>query len=234
VEGRIAALELDDVDVAYPDGTCVLSSVSLRLPVERGLIAVVGPSGIGKSTLLDVLSGILPPSRGHYRINGLDVRDLDLRALRARVGFVPQTPVLFARSILENVSLRPPAETDRARVEVAARMADAHEFVTRLANGYETVMGQAGAALSLGQVQRLSIARALYQEPEILFCDEPTSALDVRAATEVMRVITRLAERYPVLLVSHSDDVVKHAATHVVLDGRAVRVLERTPAEAAR
>jgi len=234
VEGRITILELHDADVSYPDGTRVLTSVSLRLRVERGLIAVVGPSGSGKSTLLDVLSGLLLPARGHYRINGIDVRELDLRALRSRVGFVPQSPVLFARSILENVSLRPPAETDRARAEAATRMADAHDFVTRLANGYDTVMGHAGAALSLGQIQRLSIARALYQQPEILFCDEPTSALDARAAGEVMRVIRRLAEQYPVLLVSHSDDAVKYAGTQVVLEGRGVRLVERIPVEAAR
>jgi ABC-type transport system involved in cytochrome bd biosynthesis fused ATPase/permease subunit len=102
-----------------------------------------------------------------------------------------------------------------------------------LANGYDTTMGEVGAALSLGQIQRISIARALYQQPEILFFDEPTSALDMRAATEVMRVITRLAERYPVLLVSHSDDVVKHAGTHVVLDEQGVRVVESAPVTAA-
>lgn len=233
VEERIAVLDLDDVDISYPDGTCVLKALSLRLPVERGLIAIVGPSGIGKSTLLDVLSALLLPSRGRYRINGVDVRDLDVGAFRARVGFVPQSPVLFSRSVLENVSLRPPVETDRAGVEAAARMADAHDFIIRLAKGYDTIMGEVGAALSLGQIQRISIARALYQQPEILFFDEPTSALDMRAATEVMRVITRLAERYPVLLVSHSDDVVKHAGTHVVLDERGVRVVESAPVTAA-
>ncbi len=234
VDGRIVLLELDDVDVEYPDGTRVLQRVSLRLPVEHGLIAIVGPSGAGKSTLLDVLSGLLSPVHGAYRINGIDVPALDLHALRARMGVVPQSPVLFGRTILENISLRPAAETDASRVAAAARMADAHDFVMRLAHGYDTVMGEAGASLSMGQMQRLSIARALFQDPEILFCDEPTSALDSRAAGEVMRVVLRLAERYPVLLVTHSEEIRRSARTQLVVEDHGVRVVDCAPAGVTR
>lgn len=230
--GRLATLELEDVTFAYPDGTRVLEGVSLRLDVSRGLIVLVGPSGAGKSTLLDLLSGLLHPTAGRVRVNGLDLRELDLRRLRARIGVVPQAPLLFQRSVRANISLRDDAETDPARVEAAARLADAHEFIARLARGYETVMGEDGASLSLGQVQRVSIARALYQEPEILFMDEPTSALDARAAGEVLAVIERLAERYAVVLVAHSPEIHGRARTLVRVEGGGARVIE--PARAGR
>ncbi len=232
--GRISVIELDRVGFAYPDGTRVFESVSLALGVDRGLFAIAGPSGTGKTTLLDLLSALVRPTSGAIRINGTDVRALDLRALRARFGFVPQSPVLFNRSVKENISLREEAETDLEGVEAAARMADAHEFIARLARGYDTVMGEEGASLSLGQIQRVSIARALYQRPEILFFDEPTSALDPRAAAEVMRVIERIAETYPVFLVSHSEDTRRNAQTLLVLDGGTVRVVEPAQATSVR
>lgn len=224
--GPIVSVELDGVRFAYPDGTMVFDGTSLRLDVARGLIAVTGSSGGGKSTLIDLLSGLLTPSAGVIRINGVDTRELDMRALRSRVGFVPQRPVLFRRSIMENISLRESAETDVAGVERAARLADAHEFVGRLAHGYETLMGEDGASLSVGQIQRLSIARALYQRPEILFFDEATSALDPVATAEVMRVIERIAMTYPVFLITHSPDLQRHAPTVVVVEGGGIRVVD--------
>jgi ABC-type multidrug transport system fused ATPase/permease subunit len=225
LEGPIRSLALEDVHFAYPDGTIVLSGVTMRLDVERGLIALVGPSGAGKSTLLDLLSALLRPTAGVYRINGIDVRELELRSLRRRIGVVPQSPILFNRSIAENISLREAGETDRARMEQVASLADAHGFISRLPAGYDTVMGADGASLSLGQIQRLSMARALYQQPEILFCDEPTSALDARSAAEVMRVIERAAESYPVVLVSHGEEARRAAQTLVVLEGGRVRLV---------
>jgi ATP-binding cassette, subfamily B, bacterial len=226
--GPITSVDLDGVSFAYPDGTVVFDRTSLRLDVGRGLIAIAGASGGGKSTLLDLLSGLLTPTAGAIRINGVDVRDLDMRSLRSRVGFVPQRPVLFRRTILENISLRERSETDLAAVEEAARLADAHEFVGRLHRGYETLMGEEGASLSVGQIQRLSIARALYQQPEVLFFDEPTSALDRVAAAEVMRVIERIALKYPVFLITHSLDVQRGAPTLLLVEGREVRVVEAT------
>jgi ATP-binding cassette subfamily C protein len=228
LSGPIASVELDDVRFAYPDGTLVLDRVSLRLDVARGLVVIAGPSGAGKSTLLDLLSGLLTPTVGAIRINGVDTRELDMRALRGRVGFVPQRPVLFRRSIVENISLRERAETDTAAVEAAARLADAHDFVGRLGRGYDTLMGEEGASLSVGQIQRLSIARALYQQPEVLFFDEPTSALDPAATAEVMRVIERIAMRYPVFLITHSSEIQRYASTLLLVEERGVRVAEAT------
>lgn len=229
--GPIATIELDHVGFVYPDGTRVFENVSLRLGVDRGLIALVGPSGAGKSTLLDLFAGLLRPTEGVFRINGIDVREIDLRALRARVGVVPQSPILFNRSVRENISLREEALTDAARVEEAARQADAHEFITRLPEGYDARMGDDGASLSVGQIQRLSIARALYQQPEIMFFDEPTSALDPASTTEVMSVIERIAERYPVFLITHSPEVRRHAQWLLFLDEGRLRVAEPAAAE---
>ncbi|MGH8544123.1 MAG: ATP-binding cassette domain-containing protein [Gammaproteobacteria bacterium] len=222
--GPITTVELEDVRFAYPDGNEVFKGISVRLDVQRGLIAVAGSSGAGKSTLLDLLLGLLRPSAGTVRINGIDLQEIDLPALRARVGFVPQRPVLFSRSIWENISLREEAETDLARVEEAAMLADAHAFISRLSSGYASVMGEDGASLSLGQIQRISIARALYQRPEVLFVDEPTSALDPRAAAEVMCAIERVADSYPVFLVSHSAEARRNARVALVVEDGTVRV----------
>ncbi len=231
--GPIRTVELQEVSFAYPDGTAVFDGVSLRLDVSHGLIAIAGSSGAGKSTLLDLLSGLLVPTSGSIRINGIDTRELDMRGLRARVGFVPQRPILFRRSIRANISLREDNDTDEPRVAEAARLADAHEFVARLANRYDTVMGEDGASLSVGQVQRLSIARALYQQPEILFFDEPTSALDPVSAGEVMRVIERIAERYPVFMITHNPDVRRQAQCLLLVDDGRLRVAEPAGADGA-
>ncbi len=229
--GRITSIEMEHVGFVYPDGTRVFEGVSLRLGVERGLIALVGPSGAGKSTLLDLFAGLLRPSEGVFRVNGIDVREIDLRALRARVGVVPQSPILFNRAVRETFSLRDEGETDSARVEAAARQADAHEFIARLPDGYDARMGDDGASLSVGQIQRLSIARALYQQPEILFFDEPTSALDPASAAEVMGVIERIAERYPVFLITHSPEVRRHAQCLLLVDEGRLRVAEPAAVE---
>lgn len=233
LNGHIKLIELVDVDLKYPDGTRVFERVSFKLNVERGLFWIVGPSGIGKSTLLDLLCGLLLPSRGTYRINGIDVRELDLQDLRTRVGYVPQTPVLFNRSIKENISLQEDSRTDMDLLEEAARIADAREFIVRLGLGYDTIMGEEGASLSVGQIQRISIARALYKRPEIIFFDEPTSALDPRSAGEVMKVIEQVARNYPVFLISHSERTHRNVQALILVDNKGVKIIEASQVKTA-
>ncbi|MFF0446067.1 thiol reductant ABC exporter subunit CydD [Streptomyces sp. NPDC004609] len=198
----VARLELDAVTVRH-DGRGEPSLDAASLVVEPGeTVALVGPSGIGKSTLLDVVLGFAAPAEGTVRVGGVDLADLDPARWRERIAWVPQRPYFFAGTIAENVRLARP-DADDSAVRDALREAGAYDFVTALPQGADTVLGEDGAGLSAGQRQRLAIARAFLADRPLLLLDEPTAALDGETEEGIVEAVRRLAAGRTVLLVVH-------------------------------
>jgi subfamily B ATP-binding cassette protein MsbA len=216
-EGLGDRLALEGVSFRYGDGPLVLREVDLV--VQRGeRLALVGPSGAGKSTLVDLLPRFYDPTGGVVRLDGRDLRDLELTSLRRLFGLVPQDPVLFRDTVARNVAYGE-AEPDRERVERAARAANAHDFVARLARGYDTVLGERGLTLSGGERQRLALARAVYRDPPILILDEATSQLDSESERLIEEALQRLLAGRTVIVIAHRLATVRRADRIVVLEG---------------
>ena len=198
-------------------------------PVLRGLdlevspgesVALVGATGAGKSTLVSLLPRFFDPWEGRVLIDGRDARDLTLQSLRANIGLVLQEPFLFPLSVAENIAYGRPGAT-LVEIESAARAARAHEFILQLAQGYQTVVGERGGTLSVGQRQRLSIARALLKNAPILILDEPTSALDAETEQLLMQALDELMARRTTFIIAHRLSTVRRASRIIFLkDGR--------------
>ncbi|MGW0765901.1 thiol reductant ABC exporter subunit CydD [Streptomyces sp. NPDC002676] len=214
-EGAVA---FEGVTVRYP-GRSADAVTAVSFSVEPGeTVALVGPSGVGKSTLLHVLLGFVEPVAGRVRVGGADLAGLDLEQWRSRIAWVPQRPHLYAGTIAENVRLaRPDADDDAVRR--ALRDAGALEFVDALPEGAGTVLGEDGAGLSAGQRQRLALARAFLADRPMLLLDEPTAALDGVTEAEVVAAVRRLAVGRTVLLVVHRPALLEVADRVVRLDG---------------
>jgi ATP-binding cassette subfamily B protein len=183
----------------------------------------VGPSGIGKSTLVHLLLRLYDPSGGRVLIDGTDVREYTLASLRSQISVVLQDTVLFAASVRDNIAYGAPGSAPEA-VEGAARLANAHEFIRTLPQGYDTVLGERGVTLSGGQRQRIAIARAALRRAPILILDEPTTGLDEENVQAVLEALERLAQGRTTLVIAHDLQLAARADLILYLEGG--RVLE--------
>jgi ATP-binding cassette subfamily B protein/subfamily B ATP-binding cassette protein MsbA len=194
-----------------------LHDISLEIPAGQTL-AIVGPTGAGKTTLVSLLPRFYDPQHGLVAIDGIDIRAVKLKSLRSQISLVLQEPFLFPISIAENIAYaRPDASLDE--IEAAARAARIHDFIASLPNGYDTLVGERGATLSGGEKQRLSIARALLKDAPILILDEPTSALDVETESLLLEAIEELIRGRTTLIIAHRMSTIRHADRIAVLDG---------------
>jgi ATP-binding cassette subfamily B protein len=190
-------------------------------------VAIVGATGSGKSTLVNLLPRLHNPPRGTVFIDGRDVRDIPLKELRGMIGFVPQEPFLFSDTLADNLAFGVPgaAQSDRARVEAAAGVAQLDKDVRDFPNGYETMVGERGITLSGGQKQRAAIARAVVTNPRILILDDALSAVDTYTEEEILVRLRGVMKERTAIIISHRISTVRDADQIVVLD--AGRVVEK-------
>ena len=209
-------LRFENVTFSYGDAP-VLTGIDLT--ARKGeVVALVGPSGSGKSTLVDLIPRFYEPAQGRILVDGIDTREIKLPALRALTGIVSQETVLFHDTVRNNIAYGAAEKYSQAQIEAAARAANAHEFITELPGGYDTMLGERGTRLSGGQRQRLAIARALLSDPPILILDEATSALDTESERLVQEAIDRLLRGRTVFVIAHRLSTIAHADQILVLD----------------
>jgi ATP-binding cassette subfamily B protein/subfamily B ATP-binding cassette protein MsbA len=211
----------EDVSFGYVRGQPVLSGVTLHVrPGQK--VAVVGPTGVGKSTLLSLLPRFYDPWAGRVLVDGVDTREYRLAALRQQIAMVLQPPLVFHASVHDNIAFgRPNARRDE--ITTAARLAGIHETIMRLPDGYDTMVGEQGVTLSEGEKQRLTIARAILRDSPILVLDEPTSSLDSETEALIMQGLERLTAGRTTFIIAHRLATVRKADLIVVLrDGRIV------------
>ena len=214
------AIRFEGVGHAYGDRIAV-DGIDLAIAPGQ-TVALVGSTGAGKSTLLKRLMGFIEAQRGRITVDGIDLATLDPAAWRAHVGYVAQEPFLTDGTVAENIAYGV-AEPDAARIEAAARAAEAHDFIIALPGGYAAEVGERGARLSGGQRQRIALARALYRQPALLVLDEATSAIDNETEAAIQRSLGQHAAGRTTLVVAHRLSTVRHAdAIHVVERGRVV------------
>lgn len=218
------AVQFSDVGLAYEaeEGTVpALQGVSLDIQAGR-TVALVGPSGSGKTSLVALLARLYDPTAGTVAVDGVDLRAVDLASLRGQVAFVADESFLFSASVAENIAYARP-DASQAEIERAARLAQAHDFIARLPDGYETVVGDRGLTLSGGQRQRVAIARALIADPRILILDDATSSVDARTEEQVKQGLEQVMAGRTTFVVAHRLSTISLADEIVVMDeGRVV------------
>lgn len=215
-------LRLEGLSV-WHEGRDERSLDAVDLDVEVGeQLAFVGPSGAGKSTLLGVVLGLVTPTEGRVLVDGIDLCELDLDRWHQQIAWVPQSPHLFARSVADNIRLGRPAAS-LAEVRASARAADAEDFIEAMPRGFDTMLGESGQGLSVGQQRRIAVARAILRDAPLLVLDEPTAGLDAHSEAAVAAALTRLCDGRTVLLATHRLDILTPSHRRVALEqGRVV------------
>ena len=213
---REGEIKFENVSFAYDPERPILKNVSFEVPAGK-MVAIVGPSGAGKSTISRILFRFYEISRGKVLIDGQNIRDVTQASLRAAIGMVPQDTVLFNDTIEYNIRYGKP-DASSAEVRQAARLAQIHEFIVTLPQGYDSLVGERGLKLSGGEKQRVAIARTILKSPPILMLDEATSALDSHTEKEIQDALERVAENRTSLVIAHRLSTVVHADNVIVLD----------------
>mgnify|MGYP001005138425 CR=1 FL=1 len=217
VEGNIG---FDKVSFGYEPARNVLNNLTFQIRAGQST-AIIGPSGSGKSTLLNLLPRFIDPAQGSVLLEGVDLRQLRVRELRAQMALVLQEPIILPTTVAENISFGK-ANASLAEIEKAARSANAHEFISELRQQYRTPIGEGGASLSVGERQRINLARAFLKNAPILLMDEPTSALDVESESQVVQSLQALMRGRTTLMVAHRLSTIQCVDTILVLEDGAV------------
>jgi ATP-binding cassette subfamily B protein len=232
-DGR-GQVSLQRVTLRYDGAEPALTGIDLEVDPGR-TIALVGPTGAGKTSLVGLLARLYDPSEGRVVIDGADIRDVDLASLRSEIAFVADDSFLFSDTVAGNIAYARP-DAAQEQIEAAARKAQAHDFISRLPDGYDTVIGERGLTLSGGQRQRVAIARALLAEPRILILDDATSSVDARTEAQIKAGLREAMEGRTTFIVAHRLSTISLADEIVVMDrGRIVDrgthedLLERCP-----
>ncbi|MCX6355606.1 MAG: ABC transporter ATP-binding protein [Candidatus Aureabacteria bacterium] len=208
----------DGVSFEYTEGVAeVLRDINLNVKVGE-IIAIVGPSGSGKTSLVSLIPRFYDPTEGRLLIDGIDLRDVTLSSLRGQLGIVTQETILFNDTVRNNIAYGQ-VDAPFEKIVEAAKMANAHDFITPLAQGYDSIIGEKGEMLSGGERQRLAIARAILKDPAILILDEATSALDTESERLVQDAIDKLMRRRTVFVIAHRLSTITHADRIIVLEG---------------
>ena len=198
-------------------GTVLPVMAGASLQVAKGeCVGLVGASGAGKSTVLDVISGLLSPAEGQVLVDGINLADLDIKEWQPQIGLVLQATPLFFGSISDNIAVG--EKPDLEQVKIAATLASAMSFIQELPDGFATNIGDGGVKLSGGQRQRLAIARAIYKNPSVLILDEATSALDIVNEKAVIETIRSLKGKMTIIIVTHKIETAKMADKAIILD----------------
>jgi ATP-binding cassette subfamily B protein len=208
-------IEFRHVDFAYPGGEPILKDISFKVKPGQ-TVAIVGQTGAGKTSLVKLINRTYDVTRGQVRVDGVDVRDWNLAALRSQISMIEQDVFLFSRSVADNIAFgKPGASADE--VQAAANTAQAHDFVQGFENGYGTVIGERGVTLSGGQRQRLALARAFLTRPAVLILDDSTSAIDSATEDKIQRAIANAAHGRTMLIITHRLSQIRWADHILVL-----------------
>ncbi len=215
------SIEFDKVSFHYIDTNPVLQNISFSVRATE-VIALVGGSGSGKSTIANLLPRLYNITGGTIRVNERDIREYTLASLRSHISYVGQEVILFNDTALANIAYGQTEVVDRDRVIAACRLAHAHDFIERLESGYETVLGENGVMLSGGQRQRIAIARAILKDAPLLILDEATSALDTESERKVQQGLTELMKNRTTLVIAHRLSTIEHADRIIAIDNGSI------------